>query len=68
MSLLEAKINGQAYSLKPDGTNFRWYREDGTPTGIVKSTEREARRAFMFGGINEQARTDGPFPMRYFRC
>ena len=68
MSLLEAKINGQAYSLKPDGTNFRWYRQDGTATAIVKPTEREARRAFMFGGISEQGRTIAPSPTRYFQC
>jgi hypothetical protein len=49
---MTATVNGQTFFLRPSGANFRWHREDGSPTEIVGTTESEALRAFMFGGLH----------------
>ena len=50
---MKAEIGGKVLELRSEGVNFRWYRDDGSPTEIARPTEREAARALMFGGIGE---------------
>jgi hypothetical protein len=50
---IKAEIGGKVLELRSEGVNFRWYRDDGSPTEIARPTEREAARALMFGGIGE---------------
>jgi hypothetical protein len=50
LSVLLCTIDGLTFTLAPEGTGFRWFNPDSSPTAIVGDTLAAARRTMAYRG------------------